>query len=206
MNERIAHLLRTVREAKGWTQVELALHLGVSQPTVHRWERGQIRPQDSHVKRLVRIAADAGVDCRMAGDPLDWSLWTAGQVVPLVGRVTAGGRVDLFDRKADAEPASASAPAGIATGTLAALVIEGEALLPLKAGWLLFYDTRPALPPSAFLDKLCIVHLTEGGPLLVRELHRGYRTKRFNLTCWTAAPTEDADIAWASPVVDIRPV
>jgi len=206
MSERIVHLLRTVRDAKGWTQVELAQHLGVSQPTVHRWERGQITPQDSHVKRLVRIAADAGVDCRVAGDPLDWSLWTAAQTVPLLGRITSGGRVELFERKPESDSSAVPAPGGVAVGTLAALVIEGEALLPLKPGWLLFYDPRPALPPSASLDKLCIVHMAEGGPLLVRELHRGYRAGRFNLSCWTTAPTEDANVSWASPVVDIRPV
>jgi transcriptional regulator with XRE-family HTH domain len=36
--------LKVEREARGWTQVEMAQRIGVSANTVARWERGEVTP------------------------------------------------------------------------------------------------------------------------------------------------------------------
>jgi transcriptional regulator with XRE-family HTH domain len=36
--------LKVEREARDWTQAELAQHIGVSANTVARWERGEVTP------------------------------------------------------------------------------------------------------------------------------------------------------------------
>ncbi len=44
----IADKLRQIREARGWSQEELARQLGVSFPTVNSWERGKTQPYPRH--------------------------------------------------------------------------------------------------------------------------------------------------------------
>ena len=39
---------RSIREAAGVTQAELAAALGVSKPALERWERGDARPRGRH--------------------------------------------------------------------------------------------------------------------------------------------------------------
>ena len=50
--------LRVEREARGWTQAEMAQHIGVSANTVARWERGEVTPS---------ALAQAGVREALAG-------------------------------------------------------------------------------------------------------------------------------------------
>ena len=46
--------LRVLRKKLGWTQVELAKHLGITGNTVARWERSEIAIRDS-MARLIRL-------------------------------------------------------------------------------------------------------------------------------------------------------
>jgi transcriptional regulator with XRE-family HTH domain len=50
--------IRQLREAKGWTQVELAHHVGVTPSTVYNWERGRFKPR---VEQLRDLASTLGV-------------------------------------------------------------------------------------------------------------------------------------------------
>lgn len=67
--------LKTLRKAKGLTQLELAGVLGVTPVTVCRWERGDMHPNTSRVER----AADA------LGVKRAWLLWGEGAVPRIVG-------------------------------------------------------------------------------------------------------------------------
>lgn len=53
---------RSLREEAGLTQAEVAQALGVSRPTVVRWENGERTPRgrllDDYVKLLTRLARD----------------------------------------------------------------------------------------------------------------------------------------------------
>jgi transcriptional regulator with XRE-family HTH domain len=44
--------IRVAREAKGWTQRDLAARVGVVDLAVSRWERGVAMPQPEHLMRL----------------------------------------------------------------------------------------------------------------------------------------------------------
>ena len=44
--------IRQLREARGWTQLELANLLGVTPATVYSWERGKNEPRASQFRRL----------------------------------------------------------------------------------------------------------------------------------------------------------
>ena len=46
--------IRTLREERGWTQLELANKLGVTPATVYNWERGKYEPKASQLRALAR--------------------------------------------------------------------------------------------------------------------------------------------------------
>ncbi len=45
--------LRQLREERGWTQLDLALRLGVAQNTISKWESGQVVPSEANRYRLM---------------------------------------------------------------------------------------------------------------------------------------------------------
>jgi transcriptional regulator with XRE-family HTH domain len=52
---RLAHAIRTAREARGWTQPDLARESGVSRPTVQRYENAKIpSPEPDPVRRIFK--------------------------------------------------------------------------------------------------------------------------------------------------------
>jgi transcriptional regulator with XRE-family HTH domain len=46
--------IRKLREARGWTQLELGNMLGVTPVTVYNWERGQHMPTAPQLRALAR--------------------------------------------------------------------------------------------------------------------------------------------------------
>ena len=46
--------IRELREARGWTQLELAYKLGVTPATVSNWERGVFEPKAGQLRALAR--------------------------------------------------------------------------------------------------------------------------------------------------------
>ncbi len=47
--------IRELRAARGWTQLDVALHLGVHPTMVFRWERGRAVPRRGHQQRLAGL-------------------------------------------------------------------------------------------------------------------------------------------------------
>ena len=70
-----ANLIRTAREAKGWSQEQLEQATGtggahVSVSTISRWERGQAgRPEPEHVRKVCKAL---GIDPRRAAVALGY--------------------------------------------------------------------------------------------------------------------------------------
>jgi len=50
-----ANNIRTLREANGMTQEDLALRLGVKPPAVSKWERGLSYPKMDNVVKMTEI-------------------------------------------------------------------------------------------------------------------------------------------------------
>lgn len=46
--------IRELRQARGWTQLELANRLGVTPATVYNWERGKYEPTASMFRRIAQ--------------------------------------------------------------------------------------------------------------------------------------------------------
>ena len=46
--------IRQLREERGWTQLHLAIQLGVTPVTIYNWERGQSEPRVTQFRQLAR--------------------------------------------------------------------------------------------------------------------------------------------------------
>ena len=61
----LAVLIREIRSRLGITQEELAAKLGVTLPTINRWENGRVAPSKlaiRQIEQLLRNMADNGED------------------------------------------------------------------------------------------------------------------------------------------------
>lgn len=47
--------LRKLREQKGWSQMDVAYQLGISQPAYNKWEAGQAKPTLPNLQKLAEI-------------------------------------------------------------------------------------------------------------------------------------------------------
>lgn len=47
--------IKEAREARGWTQEQLAIEMDTTQQTIQRWESGQTDPKASIIKDMSRI-------------------------------------------------------------------------------------------------------------------------------------------------------
>ena len=71
-------------------------------------------------------------------------------------------------------------------------------------GWLLFVSPNQQ-EPSLQIDKLCLV-ATAKGASSIAVVRRGYRSGTYNLILWPSRHVKpDASVAWAAPVLWIKP-
>lgn len=57
---RDAHLVRELRSRLGLTQEKLAARLGVTFPTINRWENGRAKPSPLALKQIEDLLVDLG--------------------------------------------------------------------------------------------------------------------------------------------------
>ncbi len=62
MNARvdIPHLVRALRERTGLTQEKFAARLGVTYPTINRWENGRAKPSPLALKQIEDLLRSLG--------------------------------------------------------------------------------------------------------------------------------------------------
>jgi transcriptional regulator with XRE-family HTH domain len=59
-----AHLIRELRERLGLTQEKMAVRLGVTFPTINRWENSRAKPSPLALKQIEDLLGDLGADGR----------------------------------------------------------------------------------------------------------------------------------------------
>lgn len=192
--------IRRLRESLGQTQMQFSRLLEVDQSTVARWENGNT-PKDAHVARLAKLAGQHPAEF-VYGRPGGQSR----RIALVVGYVGAGQQVfPVDDHALGAGLDEIDAPSEIGGRTVVAVRVRGDSMHPMKDGWLLFYSRDQEGVPEDCIGKLCVAQLADDGPLLVKDLRRGYTPGTWTLLSWNAAPIEDARLAWAAPVLSIRP-
>ena len=79
------------------------------------------------------------------------------------------------------------------------LVITGDVLGPMFAGWLLVYDDLRQPVAPELVGHLCVVGLG-AERMLVRRVLQGANPGRYNLLSWRPPDLDDVGVEWAAPV------
>jgi transcriptional regulator with XRE-family HTH domain len=74
--------IRQARERRGWTQLQVAIQLGLTPVTIYNWERGKTEPRVSQFRQLARLLGISMDDLALTGDevPTDGSNQTESAV------------------------------------------------------------------------------------------------------------------------------
>lgn len=183
--------LKSIRQAKGWTEERGADELGWSVGQLRKLERGERRLKDEQMLRAAEVY----------GVPLG-AILAEPETVPLVGFVGAGALASFYG---EGQGPFEEVPSidGSSSKTVA-VEIRGGSLGPLFDRWICYYDDRHDPPTEALFGKLCVVGLSDGR-VLVKQLVRGRSRGLFDLWSNSEPPIHDVPIEWAAPVTAIRP-
>lgn len=190
MGDRIRDRLKEIDKSQHW----LAAEVGIKQPSLNK-----IIKAGTGTKHTVALAKALGVfgDWLTAGTGP--KLLRGAREAVLVGKIGAGAKVIRTEEGVVME-GGIEPPAGHETA-LAAL-IEGDSMLPLEAGWLVFYASEQGFDQKA-INRLSAVGLMDG-TVYIKKLRRV--AGKYRLDSWNSDPIENAKVAWASPIIEIRPV
>lgn len=198
----LGHRIKGLRRQKGLTQQEFAAALGVTQPTVHRWEKGAFTPDD----KMLEVLSD------MAGVPT--AVFRYGEVrvgrrmIPVAGYVGAGGEVMTIGDQSGNDQAGGNGVDEVEAPPdsglyMVAVKVRGDAMLPAYAdGDILFYGRDPGLggvDTASCVGRDCVVKLVNG-PTLVKRVALGGGRNTYLLMSFVAEPIVNVRLEWASPV------
>jgi transcriptional regulator with XRE-family HTH domain len=62
--------IRQARERRGWTQLQVAIQLGLTPVTIYNWERGRSEPRVSQFRLLARLLGVSMDDLALTADDL----------------------------------------------------------------------------------------------------------------------------------------
>ena len=191
----MANRIRVWRKRRKLTLEKLAARLGTSAGHLHKWETNKVAIT---VERLQEVANALG--CGLF-DLIDGII-----KVPVVGKVGAGAVVESIDDYPLGQGlAQVRCPTGLDPQQTVAVTVEGDSMLPIEEGWLLFYTRNYDGVPVECLGKLCIVQLADQGARYVKRVKLGRKPGVFNLYSTNAREMEDIALLWAAPVLDARP-
>lgn len=116
--------IKGLREAKGWTQDDLAEHAGMNRVTIAKYEIGTIEPKSNSLSKLAKafgISADLLLGEKPNGD-------AQAVRVPVLGTIPAGVPIEAIEDILDWE----EIPASMANGgkEYFALQIHGDSMTP----------------------------------------------------------------------------
>lgn len=179
----LAKNIRHLREARGWSQEELAERANAS--SVAMIESGQRR--NPRMTTLEKIAGAFEVDVATLLQPnsmID---------VPVV-RTTS-----VPDAVVDSSGGGLSVQVSRSLGVDRAIVVHGDGWWPvLREGDTLLFASTDMSDRDVWFGKRCVVRV--GGQLLIKIVERGSSAGVVRLTSFRNPPTEDAVVEWAAPI------
>lgn len=188
--------IKTLRKHQDLTQQEFAARLGVTQPTVHRWEKGAFEPDPDTLKVLSEMAGVTVSEFRYGPGG------GVRRMVAIAGYVGAGAEVfPIDDHPVGSGIDDVEAPPGDSLSIIAVRV-RGDSMYPVYGeGDILFYsrDSQQGVDVASCLGRDCIVKVVNG-PTLVKRVEPGGGRSQFTLMSYNAAPLVNARLEWASPV------
>lgn len=180
------------RLAAGMTREQLATKLDTTATTIYRKERGDRQLRAEELEDYARA---------LGCSPQD--LIGSSHKVQVVGYVGAGAKVYPLDNSNALE--FVDSPIGMVDPSIQAVFVRGDSQEPqLEDGWTLFYKRQDVGVLPECLGCLCVVQLSDDG-IMVKKVKQGSKAGHFHLLSKNADPILDAELLWASKVIDIRP-
>lgn len=199
--------LETLRKRAGLTREELAELVGTTETTIYRKERGIRGLQEDELDLYAQA-----LHCRPE-ELVSVALYE----VPVVGTISAGGRVTIFDDLPLIKNGKASesgdfvkcdfvnAPSGVHPAEARALTLADDAMEPFLANDSIFYyKTQASEHIPDLIGKRCIVKLKDGS-VLYRVLKRGHSLGKYNLSFFNSKDMEDIELEWCTEIINIKP-
>lgn len=183
--------IKELRDARGWTQQELADRAGTTNQQIGRLENGERELTVSWMQRLAKA---------FSVQPEE--LITSVRLVPVVGYVGAGAEAHYYDG-ADPPGEYVPMPPG-GTDHTVGVEVRGDSLGSMFNTWLVYYDDVHDPPGAHLLRRLCVVGL-EDGRVLVKKLRKGSLPGLFHLESQTEGTIEDVRVIWAAEVKAMTP-
>ncbi|WP_187273283.1 helix-turn-helix transcriptional regulator [Methylobacterium sp. WL19] len=187
-------LISRLEDEAGLLQDEIAMQVGVSQPTVSRWKNGETIPRGQNERKLLQLVREKLMNGLEEGRV---------SFVPLVGFVGAGSEVAVFgDGQADPDE-KIEAP-GVATRDTVAVEIRGTSLGEFFDRWIVFYDDVRRPVTADLVGAICVCGLSDGR-VLIKKIKNGSEDGLYHLHAQFEPPIYDAEVTWAAMVKHIRP-
>jgi repressor LexA len=185
--------LQELRQAKGWSQGELAQAVGTTGQQIGRLEAGT-RKLTVEWMRLLAPALGVNIIDLMASG--------AQNTVPLVGFVGAAAEIfSIDDHEKGAGREEVDRPQGASSSTVAVRV-RGDSMRPTyKDGDMLYYDFQANGDLDHLIGHDCVVKLADGRAL-VKELRKN--SAGYWLHSHNADPMIGVSIEWAAKVKWVR--
>jgi transcriptional regulator with XRE-family HTH domain len=193
--------VRERREAKGWSQSELARRVGVKPQTIQSIEAGKTQKPANIVKIAEALSVTAeflmSPENGGAGDGHNQS------TTPVIGVVQAGTAAIDYSI-GQGELGEVERPP-MATFNTVALEVRGDSMGGrIEHGDVVYYDERREPVTADLFGRLCIVGASDGRVML-KKLQPGSRPGRFHLISYSADPEFDVPVDWAAKVTMIKP-
>lgn len=189
--------IREIREAKDMTIESLAEAAGLSVSYVSRLESGG---RNLSVKNLNLIAMALAVDPK---ELLAREGTTRRNVIPVVGKIGAGGAIDTSSEQiAEGEPLyEIEAPFPLPEFAIA-FVISGDSMWPRYDSGDVIVCSRIGKEARTVLGFEAAVATQDGSRYLKRVL-RGSRAGLFDLESHNAPPMRDVRLTWISDILAV---
>lgn len=187
---RLREFLENELKPRGWNINKLAKATGRSPSLFYNFQRGDTKYLSQPV--VNEIARTLGVTVEeLYGRTLPVSV-SAGGLLPVEYKVGIFGRAYALS---EAEQGEIEGPPGTDPATHFAMVVEGDGMLPIGAGWQLVVE-RKATDPRRCIGKLCAVRIAGrgGDQLQVREIRESRTPGLYTLRFWNASDIEDVEI------------
>lgn len=193
----LARKIRALRQSMDLSQAKFAELVGVSQPTVSRWETGEDEPDKASLKKLAALAEQTpaefqyGPAAAMAKPPVE-----------IVGYIGAGAEVYPIDDLGAGLDMVEVPP--LESRAIVAVIVRGDSMLPAyRDGDIIYYSRDRDLPEQDFLRRECVVKL-EDGRVFIKTVVRGSEPGTYTLLSYNAEPIADQRIEWAAPIAWVK--
>jgi len=196
----LAKRIKELRLKLHKSQTAFAEVVGVSQPTIVRWEKGEDTPEDERIRVMAKMARQSFIKFKYGQSSSE----VGNFIVPVMGVIGTGEEVKKSQGGGEQLSERVSAPEGLEAEGLFALRVTGNSFRPIKDGWLAYYHQAEGVADDA-IGELCVVELASG-ERLVKDIRRGSKPGLYTLLSWNANvdPLEDQVVKSASVILSFK--